>query len=449
MTTALALFAVLLIVLANGFFVAAEYALVTMRRTRVQELVDQGSRGARRVAALQASPGRFISATQLGVTLSSLALGAIGEPVVSHVLRTPIDWLPQSWHGGIALTVSAVLAFVVLSYFHVVIGEIVPKSYTLQHSERVALLVATPITVFFAVFRPFIWVLDHSASAVLRWLGLPPDARRSSVHSEEELKMLVTASREHGVLEEGEQTMLHKVFEFADKEAADVMVPRPDVVALALDLPVSELLRLMLQHPYTRYPVYEGELDDIAGILHVRDLFAALHDRGIEGVDVRALLRPTIMVPETKALDELLADFRSTSNHMAIVLDEYGSVAGLATLEDLLEEIVGEIVDEFDLPDAGIRRLGKSRMRLGGSFPIEEFNDRFGTSLSDDDYHSVGGYVFGELGRAPRVGDCVQTDGVRFEVSAVDGPRITEVDVELKPPPEPPAAAEERDRASG
>jgi CBS domain containing-hemolysin-like protein len=449
MTTALALFAVLLIVLANGFFVAAEYALVTMRRTRVQELVDQGHRGARRVAALQANPGRFISATQLGVTLSSLALGAIGEPVVSRVLRTPIDWLPQSWHGGIALTVSAVLAFVVLSYFHVVIGEIVPKSYTLQHSERVALLVATPITIFFAVFRPFIWVLDHSASAVLRWLGLPPDARRSSVHSEEELKMLVTASREHGVLEEGEQTMLHKVFEFADKEAADVMVPRPDVVALELDLPVSELLRLMLQHPYTRYPVYEGELDDIAGILHVRDLFAALHDRGIEGVDVRALLRPAIMVPETKGLDELLADFRSTSNHMAIVLDEYGSVAGLATLEDLLEEIVGEIVDEFDLPDAGIRRLGKSRMRLGGSFPIEEFNDRFGTSLSDDDYHSVGGYVFGELGRAPRVGDSVQTDGVRFEVSAVDGPRITEVDVELKPPPEPPAATEERDRASG
>jgi CBS domain containing-hemolysin-like protein len=447
MTTALALFAVLLIVLANGFFVAAEYALVTMRRTRVQELVDQGSRGARRVAALQANPGRFISATQLGVTLSSLALGAIGEPVVSHVLRIPIDWLPQSWHGGVALTISAILAFVVLSYFHVVIGEIVPKSYTLQHSERVALLVATPITIFFAVFRPFIWVLDRSASAVLRWLGLPPEARRSSVHSEEELKMLVTASREQGVLEEGEQTMLHKVFEFADKEAADVMVPRPDVVALELDLPVSELLRLMLQHPYTRYPVYEGELDDIAGILHVRDLFAALHDRGIEGVDVRALLRPAIMVPETKRLDELLGEFRSTSNHMAIVLDEYGSVAGLATLEDLLEEIVGEIGDEFDLPDAGIRRLGKSRMRLGGSFSIEEFNDRFGTSLSDDDYHSVGGYVFGELGRAPRVGDSVQTDGVRFEVSAVDGPRITEVDVELKPPPEP--AADERDRASG
>jgi CBS domain containing-hemolysin-like protein len=216
-----------------------------------------------------------------------------------------------------------------------------------------------------------------------------------------------------------------------------VMVPRPDMVALPLDLPVSELLRLMLQHPYTRYPVYEEELDNIAGVLHVRDLFAALHDRGIEGVDVRALLRPAIMVPETKRLDELLAEFRATSTHMAIVLDEYGSVAGLATLEDLIEEIVGEIGDEFDLPEAGIRRLGKSRMRVGGSFPIEEFNQRFGTHLPDRDYHSIGGFVFGELGRAPRVGDAVETDGVRFEVSAVDGPRIVEVDVELRPAESP------------
>jgi CBS domain containing-hemolysin-like protein len=268
------------------------------------------------------------------------------------------------------------------------------------------------------------------------------------VHSEEELKMLVTASREQGVLEEEEQTMLHKVFAFADKDAADVMVPRPDVVALSLELPVAELLRLMLQHPYTRYPVYDGELDDVVGVLHVRDLFAGLHDRGIDGVDVRRLLRPAIMVPETKRLDELLSDFQATSNHMAIVVDEYGSLAGLVTLEDLLEEIVGEIGDEFDVPEAGIRRLGVGRMRLGGSFPIEEFNVRFGTSLPDEDYHSVGGFVFGELGRAPKVGDSVQADGVRFEVSGVDGPRIVEVDVTLKPP-ETERAAEERGQASG
>jgi magnesium and cobalt exporter, CNNM family len=307
----------------------------------------------------------------------------------------------------------------------------VPKSYTLQHAERVALAVAGPITAFHTLFRPFIWVLVAASNVVLRWLGLPPEARRAAVHSEEELKMLVNASREQGVLEEDEQAMLHKVFAFADKDAQDVMVPRPDVVALPLDMPVSELLRLMLQHPYTRYPVFEGDLDDIVGVLHVRDLFAALHDRGIDNVDVRSLLRSAIVVPETKRLDELLAEFRATSNHMAIVVDEYGSVAGLATLEDLLEEIVGEIGDEFDLPDAGIRRLGKGRVRLGGSFPIEEFNERFGTSLPDEDYHSVGGFVFGELGRAPKVGDSVTANGTRFEVSGVDGPRIVEVDVTL------------------
>jgi putative hemolysin len=429
MTTALALLAVVLIVLANAFFVAAEYALVTVRRTRVQELVDQGSRAAKRVADLQQNPARFISAIQLGVTISSLALGAIGEPVVSKLLERPLTLLPNGWHHGVALTIAAILAFVILSFFHVVLGEIVPKSYTLLHPERIALVTAGPINSFYAVFRPFIWALIAASSAVLRWLGLPPEARRTAVHSEEELKMLVTASREQGVLEEEEQEMLHKVFEFADKDAADVMVPRPDVVALPIDMPVTELLRVMLEHPYTRYPVYEGELDNVVGVLHVRDLFVALHDRGIDNVDVRALLRPAILVPETKRLDELLAEFRSTSNHMAIVVDEYGSVAGLATLEDLLEEIVGEIGDEFDLPEAGIRRIGKSRLRLGGSFPIEEFNERFGTRLPEEDYHSVGGFVFGELGRAPKVGDVVEWNGIRFEVSAVDGSRIVEVDV--------------------
>ena len=433
MTTALELLAVVLIVAANGFFVAAEYALVTVRRTRVQELVDGGSRAARRVMALQTNPARFISAIQLGVTLSSLALGAIGEPVVSKLLEKPLDALPQSWQGGVATTISVILAFTILSYFHVVFGEIVPKSYTLQAQERVALAVAVPIDTFYKVFRPFIWVLVSSSDAVLRWIGLPPEARRHAVHSEEELKMLVRASREEGVLEEEEQEMLHNVFEFADKRAEDVMVPRPDMVALPIDLPVTELLARMLDHPYTRYPVYEGEFDDIVGVLHVRDLFGALHDRGIERVDVTTLLRPAIMVPETKPLDELLAEFQATSTHMAVVVDEYGSVAGLATLEDLLEEIVGEIGDEFDLPNSGIRRLGRSKVRLGGSFPIEDFNERFGTELNGDDYHSVGGWVFGELGRAPRVGDSVTTPGARFEVSAVDGPRITEVDVTLVP----------------
>jgi putative hemolysin len=429
MLTAAELAAVVLIVAANAFFVAAEYALVTVRRTRLQELEAQGSRRARRVLAVLDSPPRFISAIQLGVTLSSLALGAIGEPVVSRVLKKPLDLLPQGWHAGIATTIAVIAAFTILSYFHVLMGEIVPKSYTLQHADGVALAVATPITWFYTIFRPFIWVLVTSSTAVLGWVGLKPPTGVSLVYSEEELKMLVTASRQQGVLEEGEQAMLHKVFEFADKDASDVMVPRPDMVALPIEMPTADLLTVVLGHPYTRYPVFGEDLDDVLGILHVRDLFSAMNDRGIQNADVRSILRAPIVVPETKRLDELLAEFRSTSNHMAIVVDEYGSTAGLATLEDLLEEIVGEIGDEFDLPDTGIRRIGRGRVRIAGSFPIDQFNERFGTHLSEEDYHTVGGFVFGELGRAPQIGDTVQVDGARFEVSGVDGPRITEVDV--------------------
>jgi CBS domain containing-hemolysin-like protein len=441
--TALELVAVALIVAANGFFVAAEYALVTVRRTRLQELEAQGSRAARRVLDLVGSPPKFISAIQLGVTLSSLALGAIGEPVVSRLLRSPLDLLPQSWHTSVASTVAVILAFVILSFFHVVMGEIVPKSFTLEHAERVALFVALPINAFHALFRPFIWVLVAASGAVLRWMGVAAPSGLALVHSEEELKMLVTASREKGVLEVEEQEMLHKVFEFADKDAADVMVPRPDMVAVSLATPTPELVRVVLDHPYTRYPVYEGELDDVVGVLHVRDLFSAMHDVGIDRVEVRGILRPAIVVPETKHLDELLEEFQSTANHMAIVVDEYGSVEGLVTLEDLLEEIVGEIGDEFDRPVAGVRRIGRGRIRIGGSFPIDQFNERFGKHLPDADYHTVGGFVFGEIGRAPRVGDTVGFDGARFEVSATDGPRILEVDVTLAAAPVPPPAAAE------
>ena len=246
--------------------------------------------------------------------------------------------------------------------------------------------------------------------------------------------MLVTASREQGVLEEEEQTMLHKVFEFADKDAADVMVPRPDVVALPLELPVAELLRLMLQHPYTRYPVYDGELDDVVGVLHVRDLFAALHDRGIDGVDVRALLRPAIMVPETKRLDELLSDFRPRRTTWRSWSTSTARWPASSRWRTCWRRSWARSATSSTCRRRASGGSGVGRMRLGGSFPIEEFNERFGTSLPDEDYHSVGGFVFGELGRAPKVGDTVTTDGVRFEVSGVDGPRIVEVDVTLKPP---------------
>jgi putative hemolysin len=241
-----------------------------------------------------------------------------------------------------------------------------------------------------------------------------------------------------------EEEMVYKVFDFADKEVHDVMVPRPEVVALSIDLPSHEALAAVIDSPYTRYPVYRGSLDEVEGILHVRDLFSALYDRGIENVDVSALLRPAYMVPETKDLAAMLAEFRRANQHMALVVDEYGSFQGIVTLEDLLEEIVGEIEDEYDLPDESVERVDDSRIRIDGTFPIDDFNERFEQELPQDDYHTVAGFVFGALGRAAEAGDEVLHDGLRFYVLDVDGPRIERLEVEfLEEEPESLEAAAE------
>ena len=300
------------------------------------------------------------------------------------------------------------LAFVIISILHVVIGEIVPKSYTLPRAEQVALAVAPLIGVFFFVFAWFIAFLDWLAQLVMRMLGIPPTDELEGSHSEVELRMLLRQGERAGVLEAEEQQMIDKVFDFSDTPVEDVMVPRPDIVALPVALTPTAAMEQVLQHPYTRYPVYGEDFDDVLGVLHVRRLFVALQNGAAASTDLRALLYPAHLVPETKRLGQLLTEIRRQKGHMAIVVDEYGSVAGLVTLEDLLEEIVGEIDDEFDPEDAPIVRLGPDRYRVEGSLPVEEFNERFERDLSDEDYHTVGGIVFGELGRAPAVGDSVE-----------------------------------------
>jgi putative hemolysin len=241
--------------------------------------------------------------------------------------------------------------------------------------------------------------------------------------------MLVSQSTRHGEIEEQEQEMLYKVFDFADKEASDVMVPRPEVVALSVDLPPEQCLEAVMDSPYTRYPVYRESLDSVVGILHVRDLFSALRERGMHEVKVEELVRPAHIVPETKDLAALLAEFRRTNQHMAIVVDEYGEMEGIVTLEDLLEEIVGEIEDEFDLPDESIEQVDDDTIRIDGTFPIDDFNERFRTELPVEDYHTVAGFVFGLLGRQPEVGDDIAHDGMRFDVLEVEGSRINKLAV--------------------
>jgi putative hemolysin len=337
---------------------------------------------------------------------------------------------------------AVILAYLILTFLHVVIGELVPKAVALRYSERTALAVSTPVRTFFVVMGPLIWVLQRSTELLLRAFGLQPPGAEGIVHSEAELRMLVSESTERGEIEEGEQEMLYKVFDFADKEVSDVMVPRPQVVALSVDLPPEEALQAVLQSPYTRYPVYRGSLDEIVGVLHVRDLIEAMHERGIASVQLEELLRPAYMVPETKDLAALLTEFRKQNQHMAIVLDEYGNTEGIVTLEDVLEEIVGEIEDEFDLPDESVERVDENTIRIDGTFPIDDFNEQFGRNLPQEDYHTVAGFVFGVLGRAAEVGDECEADGLHFRVDEVEGTRIQRLTVTFLPPPAGQVAAQ-------
>jgi CBS domain containing-hemolysin-like protein len=419
-TTFFLLLAVVALVLLNGFFVAAEYALVTVRRTRLAELEATGNRRARAVRRITSDPPRFIAAMQLGVTLTSLGIGALGEPVLSNLLE---EWL--------AVVISVAIAFFLITFMHVVVGELVPKGIALNYSERVSLAVSTPVRAFFFVFNPLIWFLQRSSELLQRALGIDPYAAEHQAHSEAELKMLLSVSTEQGQIAEDEQEMLYKVFDFADKEASDVMVPRPDVVAISVDMPPEEALAAVLESPFTRYPVFRESPDEIMGILHVRDLISALNDRGIAQVELAELLRPTHFVPETKDLAALLGEFRRLNQHMAVVVDEYGAMEGIVTLEDLLEEIVGEIEDEFDLPDESVERIDENRIRIDGTFPIDDFNEQFGADLEHEDYHTIAGYVFDLLGRAALPGDEVRNDGMCFRVLETDGPRILRLEVEF------------------
>jgi putative hemolysin len=408
---------VLLLVLGNAIFVAAEYALVTARRSRLEERAKEHAT-ARLALRLMNEPVRYISTVQVGITVFSILLGAVGEPLISDYFDA---WLSHA----IAFT----LAFLILTYLSVVLGELVPKAVALQRAEGLAIALALPLELLARVAHPLVWLLEKSANAVARLFGVEPAAAGFSVQSREDIRRTVAEAEEVGAIEEAEEAMIYKVFDFAGKEVHDVMVPRPEVVAVSVDLPPEECLAAVVDSPYTRYPAYRDSLDNIVGTLHVRDLFSALNDRGIANVRIDELLRPPVFVPETKDLAALLADFRRMKHHMAIVVDEYGAMQGIVTLEDVLEEIVGEIEDEYDLPDESFERLDERTIRVDGTFPIDDFNEQFRTELPAEDYHTVAGFVFGQLGRAPEEADVVDWDGLRFTVLETDGARIERLEV--------------------
>ncbi|MDB5075878.1 MAG: hypothetical protein JWO42_2057 [Chloroflexi bacterium] len=412
LATLLRLLAVVVLIGLNGFFVATEFALVAMRRTRIDELVDRGVAGAVRVRRAQSDLNRFIAATQLGITMASLGLGWLGEPAVAGLLQGVLGWIPGAVQPQV---VAGVIAFVLITGLHIVFGELAPKSIALTRPERTALVVVTPTSLFLAAFRPAIALLNSAGAAVVRLLGIaPPAGFEASLHSPEEIEQLVEQSARGGAMEDAERRMIRGVFDIGDRTARHAMVPRTQVKGLPLTAGLKEAVARALAAHHSRLPVYEGDLDHIVGMVHLRDLVVALTSQSDEAFSLRRLLRPAPAVPDGLMLDEVLVVLREARTHLAVVVDEYGGTAGILTLEDIMEEIVGEVPDEFDPqgPEE-IAPQPDGSWLLDGLLPPDEVDEQLGTHLQDAsdadgeplDVDTLGGLVVALLGRLAVVGD--------------------------------------------
>ncbi len=418
---ALGLLAVMALVFANGFFVAAEFALVTVRKTRIDQLIAEGHRGARTVRRALNDPDSYIAATQLGITMASLGLGWIGEPALAKLVEPLFALFGERLAVGMAHTISVILSFGIITALHIVLGELAPKTLALQRSETVSLLVARPTEFFMRIFWAPISLLNGLGNMVVRSFGLEPPSGHSLVHSEEELKMLVTASQEAGVLEEEEEQMLHRVFGFSDLTAGQVMVPRTEMVAVPIDTPIAEVAEIAARDGHARLPVYRQRIDDIAGILWVTDLLPVLA-RGQSPADLSSLVREAVTVPETMTADDVLSEMHQRRTGMAIVIDEFGGTAGLVTFAGLMERIVGGPRD-----GARITVLADGSALVDGLSLVADVNAQFGLHIDEESYNTLGGYVLGRLGRRARVGERLDVEGRTLRVEALDGLRVARV----------------------
>lgn len=419
----LGLLAIMLLVLGNGFFVAAEFSLVTVRKTRIDQLIAEGSSNARVVRRALSDPDSYIAATQLGITMTSLGLGWIGEPALAHVIEPAFAVLGDRIALATSHSIAFTIAFAVITSLHIVLGELAPKTVALQYPERMSLIVARPTELFMKVFWPFIRLLNGMGRAVVQAFGMRPPSGHSLVHSEEELKMLVTASQEAGVIEEDEEQMLHRVFGFADLAAGQVMVPRTEMVAIAADASIDGVLQAVARGGHDRYPVYKKDLDNIVGVLHLTDLLLVIASGS--AVDVSALARDAYTVPETMPADTLLGEMRARNTPLAIVIDEYGGTAGLVTFAGLMERIVGSLGHEG--AGGGITVLADGSALVDGLALVTDVNEQFGLHIDEDVYNTIGGYVLGRLGRRARLGDRIEVERRTMRVEALDGLRVARV----------------------
>lgn len=427
---------VLALVVVNAFFVAAEYALVRVRRTRMEALAAQGSGLAKVVLHGLNHLTRYIAGVQVGITLAGLASGRFGEPALTAALEPILRWLlppgligPETSHVLITW-----LTLIIISYLLVVVGELIPKALTLQYTDQVALLIAKPMRLAVGVFTPFVWSMNALGSGILRLLRLPPPEEGQGAYSVEELQLLVVQSHQAGVLEDLERQVMQRGARVGDLRVVDVMIPRLDIVALDLTLPTDILLDRAAQTIHTRLPAYEDDLDHIIGILHLQDLFKYLR-QPTAARDLRSLVRPSLFVPELMPLDELLRTYQQQQTQIALVVNEHGSIEGLVTLEDVVEEVFGEMHDTLEAVQPSIQHMPDGRVMVRGEVRLRELHDRFGWVLEDTEVDTIAGYIMQRLGRTARLGDTVDTPYGLIRVENMARMRITQVAMTPAPAP--------------
>ena len=439
--------AVVLLVAANAFFVAAEFALVSIRETRLQQLIAAHRIGARTVQKLHQKLDEFIAAVQFGVTLSSLALGWIGEAAMARVLEPLFVRFPYSHFYAHGFSIG--FAFILITYMHVILGEIVPKSIALQRTESVALAVAGPMDVFMTVAAPLLAVMTTSSRVVLKAFGAR-QVREGGVHSPEELKLIVSASRRIGILEAPQEQMIHRALDLENVFVREIMVPRPDIFSLPGDMPLDEAFEKVADEQHSRVPVYDPEQgpEHIIGVLYAKDLIRWLRYRlgqlktgqlesRSSDLKVRHVMREVLVVPETKPLPDLLMEFKQRKRHLAVVVDEFGSTAGVVTVEDILEQLVGEIEDEFDVGQP-VFAPGDSSIVLNGAVNIRDLESQYKISLPrDEGFETLAGFVLARLQKIPALGDSFEYEGRRYIVVAMDGLRVDTVKIEALQPSAP------------
>jgi CBS domain containing-hemolysin-like protein len=425
MLTVFYLITVVLLVLANGFFVASEFALVGVRRSRIETLAKDGDRRARRLLRLIDDLNAYISATQLGITMASLALGWIGEPVFAHLLEAPLEGRVSD---AVRHTLAFVIAFTIITFLHIVLGELAPKTLALERAEKVALAIAWPMQAFYKVFRWPIRLLDWAGTRTVRLFGLHPSSEHASVYTEEELRHLIEISNKSGQLEDEERRLIHRVFDFSDSEVREAMIPRPSVEAIPVTSTLEEVKQAFRTLGYSRLPVHRGQLDDIAGVIFRRDLEPFLEQGQMTEFDLEKLLHPPLYVPTTARLGTVLIKMQSARTHLAFAVDEHGGLEGIVTLEDLLEEIVGEIDDEFDEEVRSQIVEEDGAYILDGMLAVRDANRHLNLNLPEDgNYTTIAGFLLAKAGRLLRQGDVVEHQGARLTVERVERRRIRSV----------------------